>query len=104
MKRKELCKVAEIPQDGSVKKVNFFGREVLVMLVSGQPRAILNICAHQGGPMEREGSRLVCQWHDCVYELATGDIQSGPAKPKSKLITLPTRVEGDGFYYWYDAQ
>ena len=103
MKRKELCKVAEIPTDGSVKKVNFFGREVLVMQVDGQPKAIVNICMHHGGPMERQGNKLVCQWHDCEYEIGTGNLACGPAKPKSKLITLPTRVEGDGFFYWYEG-
>ena len=102
MKRKELCKVSEIPADGSVKKLSFFGREVLVMQVNGQPKAIVNICMHHGGPMERRGDTLVCQWHDCEYAIGTGDLACGPAVPKSKLITLPTRVEGDGFFYWYE--
>lgn len=47
-----LAPVDEIPE-GGIKKVDFFGREVLLTKTHGRPRAIMNCCMHLGGPLSR---------------------------------------------------
>ena len=95
-----LCKLEEIPED-KTKTVAFFGREVLVFKSNGLPKAILNICMHFGGPMSREGDRLICEWHGAEFECSGGQCRKGPAPLKSKLITLPTRIEEEVLTHVY---
>ena len=97
-----LIAVAEIPADGAAT-VDFFGREVLVYLVDGEPRASANVCSHLGGPLERCGSHFTCAWHGATFDVATGDRRSGPARQGSALMHLPTRVvDGTLTYVWKD--
>ncbi|HEU5438379.1 MAG TPA: Rieske 2Fe-2S domain-containing protein [Ktedonobacterales bacterium] len=98
--RVPLCKVDEIPEDG-VKPVEFFGREVLAMKVDGRPRAIMNVCMHLGGPLERRGDRLVCAWHQAEYSSADVRHIAGPGRPDSRLLVLPTRIEDGVLTYVY---
>jgi nitrite reductase/ring-hydroxylating ferredoxin subunit len=95
-----LCKIAEIPGTG-VKKIDFFGREALVMKVDGKPKAVLNVCMHLGGPMRREGDTLVCEWHGAEFDGRQGRCLKGPAASDSRLITLPTRIEEGTLTYVY---
>ena len=98
--KQPLVRLEEIPEDG-VAKVEFFGREVLVRMVDGRPRAFVNACLHLGGPLELDGGRFVCQWHDAEFDAKTGRNLAGPARRDSRLMILPTRVE-DGVltYVW----
>lgn len=99
--RVPLCHVHEIPEEGA-KTVEFFGREVLVLKVDGRPKAVLNVCMHLGGPMKRDGARLVCEWHGAAFDVAQGRWVAGPARPDSRIITLPTRTENGELVYVYD--
>lgn len=95
-----LCRVDEIPADGT-KTVDFFGREVLVMNVEGKPKAIMNVCMHLGGPLERDGDTLVCPWHGAAFSCTDGRRLVGPARADARLMTLPTRVEEGVLTYVY---
>jgi nitrite reductase/ring-hydroxylating ferredoxin subunit len=95
-----LCKINEIPETG-VKKIDFFGREALVMKVDGKPKAVLNLCMHLGGPMRREGDKFVCEWHGVEFDGRRGNCLKGPADSDSRLITLPTRIEEGMLTYIY---
>lgn len=97
-----LIAVDDIPAEGTVT-VDFFGREVLVHLAEGVPRATANVCPHLGGPLKSCGKELVCQWHGATFEAATGNRLSGPARPNSRLMHLPTRIIGGKLtYVWND--
>lgn len=96
----QLCKLDEIPEDGA-KTVDFFGRELLILKANGKPKAFLNICMHLGGPMKREGDRLICDWHGAEFDCHHGKAVKGPARPDARLITLPTRVEDGVLNYIY---
>jgi 3-phenylpropionate/trans-cinnamate dioxygenase ferredoxin component len=98
--RVPLCKLEEIPDQGT-KTVDFFGREVLVFKTDGNPKAVLNVCVHLGGPMQREGDRLVCQWHGAEFDCQHGRALKELAHPDSRLITLPTRIEAGVLNYVY---
>jgi nitrite reductase/ring-hydroxylating ferredoxin subunit len=95
----ELCKVADVPDEGSIV-VPFFGREVHVYRIDDQRlRAAANVCLHFGGPLECRDGRLVCPWHNASFDMSTGGRIAGPAPIDSKLMFLSTRVEGDGLVY-----
>ena len=95
-----LCEIAKL--DGAkVETVEFFGREVLVYEAEGEPKAVLNYCMHLGGPMHLEKGKLVCDWHHAEFDCRTGKRLKGPARPESRLIVLPTRVEDGTLNYEY---
>ncbi len=80
----------EVPETGVVR-ADFFGRDVLVTRVEGQPRVYVDSCPHFGGPLELEGDRFVCGWHHAEFGL-DGRCQRGPARADARLPVLPTRV------------
>ena len=92
-----LCSVNEIPAQGT-KLVPFFGREVHVYVVDGEPRAVANTCLHLGGPLEFKDGRFVCLWHGAEFG-KDGRCSKGPASTNSRLMTLPTKVENGVLNY-----
>jgi nitrite reductase/ring-hydroxylating ferredoxin subunit len=99
--REPLIRVSDIPQDGTVT-ADLLGREVLVMLQNGRPRAYLNVCMHHGGPLTLEDDTFTCDWHGSTFDVRTGRALSGPVRPDARLIMLPTRVENDVLTYVYE--
>jgi nitrite reductase/ring-hydroxylating ferredoxin subunit len=93
-----LCKVAEIPDEGS-KLVEFFGRSVHVYKVNGKPVAVANVCMHFGGPLECKDGKFVCPWHNAEFAMEDGRRLTPPAAANAKLMFLSTRVDGDDFNY-----
>lgn len=96
-----LCAVEEIPPDSAIK-VDLFGREALVYLVDGQPRAVANICPHIGGPLAQQGAQFVCAWHGATFCGRDGRKLCGPGRPDARLMSIPTRVEGGALFYIWD--
>lgn len=94
----EICKVADIPESGSLV-APFFGREVHVYRDDGRIRAASNICMHLGGPLDCRDGKFVCQWHGAAFDMQGGERLDGPAPKGSRLMFLPTRVEGDALNY-----
>jgi nitrite reductase/ring-hydroxylating ferredoxin subunit len=99
--RHRLLAVSDIPQTGSVS-ADLLGREVLVTMVNGKPRAYINVCQHHGGPLVLEGDHFTCEWHGSQFDARTGHALSGPVRPDARLIMLPTRVEEGTLVYVYD--
>ncbi len=91
----------EVPDSGAVR-AEFFGRSVIVTKVAGIPRVYVDSCPHFGGPLEREGEKLVCGWHMAEFGL-DGRCLRGPARVDSRLSVLPTRVVDGMVTYVYDA-
>ena len=99
--REPLIAVSDIPESGSVP-ADLLGREVLVTMVNGKPRAYINVCPHQGGPLVLEDDHFTCQWHGSQFDVRTGRALSGPVKADARLIMLPTRVEEGTLVYVYE--
>jgi nitrite reductase/ring-hydroxylating ferredoxin subunit len=99
--RHPLIPVSDIPESGSVS-ADLLGREVLVTMVNGKPRAYTNVCLHHGGPLVLEGDRFTCQWHGSQFDARTGKALSGPVRADARLLMLPTRVEDGILVYVYE--
>jgi nitrite reductase/ring-hydroxylating ferredoxin subunit len=99
--REPLIPMSDIPQEGTVT-VDLLGREVLVMLLNGKPRAYANVCLHHGGALSLEGDTFVCEWHGSTFDARSGAAISGPVRPDARLMMLPTRVEDGVLTYVYD--
>jgi nitrite reductase/ring-hydroxylating ferredoxin subunit len=99
--RERLIAIDDIPPEGSVT-AQLLGREVLVTMVGGRPRAYINVCMHHGGPLTLDGETFSCQWHGSTFDARTGRALSGPVRPDARLIMLPTRVEDGVLTYVYD--
>ena len=100
--KQPLLAVSEIPETGFVS-ADLFGREVLVTMVQGKPRAYINVCQHHGGPLTLTGDRFTCEWHGSQFDVRTGHALSGPVRPDARLIMLPTRVEDGTLVYVYET-
>jgi nitrite reductase/ring-hydroxylating ferredoxin subunit len=101
--REALIPMADIPPNGTVT-VDLLGREVLVMMQNGKPRAFLNVCMHHGGPLKLDGDTFTCEWHGSTFDARTGKALSGPVRPDARLIMLPTRVEDGVLTYVYEER
>ncbi len=99
--RETLIAVEDIPQEGAVT-AHLRGREVLVALLNGKPRAYVNVCMHHGGPLTLEGDTFTCDWHGSTFEARTGRALSGPVRPDARLMMLPTRIEDGMLVYVYE--
>lgn len=95
-----LIAVEAIPEEGTAT-VDFFGREVLVYRLEGVPKAVMNVCMHLGGPLQREGDCLSCAWHGASFSAADGRRVKGPARAEARLMFLPTRIEDGQLLYVY---
>ena len=85
--RSALIRVDEIPQNEAVT-VDLFGREVLVMLLNGKPRAYANVCMHHGGPLTLDGDTFT-DHHDLVASTS----QRATSQPEIwDLTTTSNRV------------
>ena len=99
--RERLMRVSDIPETGTAS-AQLLGRDVLVTLVNGKPRAFVDVCMHHGGRLVLDGDRFICQWHGAQFDARTGHAVSGPVRPDARLIMLPTRVEDGMLVYVYD--
>lgn len=80
---------------GSLKKVSFGGKDVLVANVGGTFYAMTSTCTHRGGPLdegELEGSIVTCPWHGGQFDVKTGKIVGPP--PKKDEVSFAVRVDG----------
>ncbi|MDG4906594.1 Rieske 2Fe-2S domain-containing protein [Mesorhizobium sp. WSM4898] len=68
----EICKVADIPQTGSLI-APFFGREVHVWRSGERVRAAANACLHFGGPLDCKDGAFICQWHGARFDMQSGE-------------------------------
>lgn len=99
--KEPLIPLNDIPQEGTVT-ADLLGREVLVTMLNGKPRAYLNVCMHHGGPLSLDGDTFTCDWHGSTFEARSGKALSGPVRSDARLIMLPTRIEDGVLTYVYE--
>jgi nitrite reductase/ring-hydroxylating ferredoxin subunit len=70
--------------------------KVLLIHLKGKFYAIGGECTHYGGPLAEgalSGHRVVCPWHQAVFDATNGDLKEPPALDAEPCYTV--RVEGD---------
>ncbi len=86
---------ADIPP-GAFRAKKFEDIDVLLCNIDGKIFALRNACLDSILPLSSgrlEGYILVCPWHQCRYDVRTGEIQNGSGL---KLETYPVRISDDG--------
>lgn len=91
-----ICKIGEVRPESEVRVFPFFGREVQVWRAGNRIRAAANDCLHLGGPLDCKDGVFVCPWHGTLTD---GRRLDGPAPANSRLMILPTRIEGNDLVY-----
>ena len=91
--RHRLLPVSDIPQTGSIS-ADLLGREVLVTLVNGKPRAYINVCQHHGGPLVLEGDRFTCEWHGSQFDARTAHFDARAAQSDARTSRFDVRAAG----------
>lgn len=74
-------------------RATFEGREVVLVRRAGRIHALLNSCAHLGGPLcdgALEDGSIRCPWHGSLFRLEDGELLEGPAT--SNQPVFETRV------------
>jgi nitrite reductase/ring-hydroxylating ferredoxin subunit/uncharacterized membrane protein len=75
------------------------GVEILLVREGGSLYALLDRCAHQGGPLHEgkvEDGCVICPWHSSRYRLSDGVALSGPTahpQPALRLRVIDGKVE-----------
>lgn len=78
-------------REGEARRVEAGGAPVLLARQGGRVHALIETCAHRGGPLSQgkiENGTVVCPWHGSRYCLADGRVLEGPsAYPQPRLST-----------------
>jgi NADPH-dependent 2,4-dienoyl-CoA reductase/sulfur reductase-like enzyme/nitrite reductase/ring-hydroxylating ferredoxin subunit len=91
----KVAKVQDL-QDGDMQEVVIGETKVLLTRIKGRFYAIGAECTHYGGPLAEgalNGHRVVCPWHQAVFNAMTGDLEEPPALDAQPCFEV--RVEGD---------
>ncbi len=90
----KVAETAEVPP-GKMKNVTVDGEEILIANVEGKYHAIGSKCTHRGGDLSKgvlSGKVVKCPRHGARFDVATGEVMSGPAKKSEPTFEL--KVEG----------
>ncbi len=92
------AKVARIHdlEDGEMREVVVGETKVLLVRLKGKFYAIGGECTHYGGPLAEgalSGQRVVCPWHQAVFDVMNGDRLEPPALDAEPCYAV--RVEGN---------
>lgn len=78
-----VADVGDLPAGGTLS-VTVGGRQVVVADLDGTLVAVDGRCSHAAGPLGTgtivDGCRLQCPWHGSTFDLATGEVCTGPAR------------------------
>ena len=91
----EVCKVADVPQNGA--KLVVVGGEQIALFNEGDTWfALENRCSHARGPLvdgDVADGKVRCPWHSAEFDLSTGAALCTPARGPVKAFAV--RIEGD---------
>jgi thioredoxin reductase/nitrite reductase/ring-hydroxylating ferredoxin subunit len=82
MSKEAIVFKAHEVQDGDMREVMVKQAKVLVVRLKGRFYAIGAECTHYGGPLidgALSGRRVVCPWHQAVFDAMTGNLEEPPA-------------------------
>ena len=83
-------------EPGTLMPKKFEGVSVLFCRIEDEVFALLNACVGSILTLEQgrlEGYTLVCPWHDCHYDVRSGELQDGSGQ---KVQTFPVEIGPQG--------
>lgn len=107
---KKLCRLADLPDPGSLKVMadpaDRGGASLCVVQNGGVVRVYENRCAHMGAPMDWEdgrfldtsGTAIICALHGARFRIDNGQCISGPCPAGAGLTPVKTVVENGVLY------
>jgi 3-phenylpropionate/trans-cinnamate dioxygenase ferredoxin subunit len=93
-----VAKKSEIEQ-GTTKRVQVDGQNVLLCNVDGEIYAIEDVCTHDGGALDQGelmGDRIMCPRHGAFFDVKTGDALTLPAI--FPVQTFKVRIDGEDIF------
>ena len=93
-----VAKKSEVEQ-GTTKRVQVDGQNVLLCNVDGEIFAIEDVCTHDGGALDQGelmGERIMCPRHGAFFDVRTGDALTLPAI--EPVQTFKVRVDGEDIF------
>lgn len=93
-----LIRVAPVAElEGSARSIQHAGFSVLVTVIDGVPKAIDDVCPHNGASLAAgiisEGC-VTCPWHWWRFNLDTGEMQGNPT---TQQRVFATSISEDGW-------
>src|SRR5438046_2519974 len=79
--RKKIARLSEL-KEGRMKEVKAGKSKLLVVKLDGQVYVLGGACPHYGAPLAKGtlcDGRIVCPWHQSVFDLKSGDMLEPPA-------------------------
>jgi 3-phenylpropionate/trans-cinnamate dioxygenase ferredoxin subunit len=95
----KVCEVADLPAQGSVRRVDLDGEPVAIVATEGEYHAINDICSHDEVSLadgEVEGHTVECWLHGSRFDVRTGEALSLPAKKPVDVYDI--KILDDGVY------
>ncbi|SDK65009.1 Ferredoxin subunit of nitrite reductase or a ring-hydroxylating dioxygenase [Actinopolyspora mzabensis] len=89
-----LARVDEVPVGGALITEGPENEQIaLAQPSAGEFTAHSAVCTHMGCTVRADGDQLRCPCHNSVFESATGEVVSGPAR--TALPGIAVHVEGE---------
>ena len=85
------------PAAGDLTSVEVDGRTIAVTVVDGEPYAFDDTCTHAQASLsggEVEDGAVVCPLHSAAFDIATGEVRTGPAKTALRCYRATLTTEG----------
>jgi 3-phenylpropionate/trans-cinnamate dioxygenase ferredoxin subunit len=95
----KVCEVADLPPQGSVRRVDLDGEPVAIVATEGEYHALDDICSHDEVSLadgEVEGHTVECWLHGSRFDVRTGEALCLPAKKPVDVYDI--KIQDDGVY------
>ncbi len=90
-----VCRLDELPEDGTGLSLSVGGRQLAVFRIDGQLHALDDSCPHQGGSLGlgvvKDGD-VTCPWHGFHFCLESGESTDGLDE---RVRVRPCRLMGE---------
>jgi len=95
----KVCEVADLPAQGSVRRVDLAGEPIAIVATEGEYHALDDICSHDEVSLadgEIEGHTVECWLHGSRFDVRTGEALCLPAKKPVDVYDI--KILDDGVY------
>ncbi len=99
MRKIRVGNVNDIPE-GKMISFRYEDHDILIANINNRFYAVSNICTHAGANLHEgrlDGNRVICPWHNAVWDLTTGNLVKFPVQLK-ELKKYDVEIIDDNLY------